>query len=98
MLFYPDPVFIAGAARTDFKLNCAKDGRTLRDLIASAGLAAIETAGLTPGDVQSGLGGNFAAGLLTRQLHRGAFLTDIDPALVGIPTPKPPAPPARWPS
>ena len=79
-------MFIAGAARTDFKLNCAKDGRTLRDLIASAGRAAIETASLTPGDVQSGVVGSFAAGLLTRQLHRGAFLTDIDPGLVGIPT------------
>src|SRR5207247_4612222 len=29
---------------------------------------------------------NLAAGLFTRQLHPGAFLTEIDPKLRGIPT------------
>jgi acetyl-CoA C-acetyltransferase len=41
---------------------------------------------LQPREIQSGVVGNFAAGLFTRQLHLGSMLTEIDPALLGIPT------------
>jgi acetyl-CoA C-acetyltransferase len=81
-----EPVYLIGAARTDFKRNLRKEGRGLRHVIVEAGREAIADAGILPGDVASGVVGNFAAGLFTRQLHLGSFLTDIDPALRGIPT------------
>lgn len=82
----PEPVYLIGAARTDFKRNLRKEGKGLRDVIIEAGRAAIDDAGIQPADVQSGVVGNFAAGLFTRQLHLGSFLTDIDESLRGIPT------------
>jgi acetyl-CoA C-acetyltransferase len=51
-----------------------------------AARGAIADAGIQPRDIQAGVVGNFAAGLFTRQLHLGAFLVEIDPALLGIPT------------
>ena len=79
-------VYLIGAARTDFKRNLRKEGKSLRDVIVEAGRAAIADAGLQPADVRSGVVGNFAAGLYTRQLHLGSFLTDINESLRGIPT------------
>src|SRR3954468_14378595 len=81
-----EPVYLIGAARTDFKRNLRKEGRGLRHVIVEAGREAIADAGIVPGDVTSGVVGNFAAGLFTRQLHLGSFLTDIDESLRGIPT------------
>src|SRR6185503_2571 len=54
--------------------------------ILEAAQAAILEAGIQPTDIQSGVVGNFASGLFTRQLHLGAFLTELDPGLRGIPT------------
>ncbi|MEL7237816.1 MAG: hypothetical protein AAGK78_03060 [Planctomycetota bacterium] len=82
----PHAVHVLGAGRTDFARNLRKEEKGLRDVIVEAGRAAIESAGIQPGDVQSGVVGNFAAGRLTKQLHLGSFLTDIDDALKGIPT------------
>lgn len=79
-------VYVIGAGRTDFKRNLRKEGLCLRDVIVEAGRAAITDAGLEPAAIEAGVVGNFAAGLYTRQLHLGALLVDIDPALVGIPT------------
>src|SRR5687768_10028781 len=79
-------VHLIGAARTDFKRNLRKEGKSLRDVIVEAGRGAIDDAGIAPADVQSGVVGNFAAGLFTKQLHLGAFLTEIDESLRGIPT------------
>lgn len=81
-----EPVHVIGVGRTDFKRNVRKEGKTIRDLIVEAARAAIDDAGIDPGDIQSGVVGNFAAGLFTRQLHLGAMLMDVDPALRGIPT------------
>lgn len=81
-----EAVYVIGAARTDFRRNLRKEGKTIRDLIVGAGAAAIADAGIDAGAVQSAVVGNFAAGLFTRQLHLGAFVTEIDPALRGIPT------------
>ena len=80
------PVYILGTARTDFKRNFQKEGKSLRHIILEAARAAITDAGIQPADIQSGVVGNFAGGLFTRQLHLGAFLTEIDPSLRGIPT------------
>jgi acetyl-CoA C-acetyltransferase len=82
----PEPVYIIGAGRTDFKRNAKKEGIGIGDLIVEAGRAAITSAGIDAASITSGVVGNFAAGRFTRQLHLGAFLTNIDEALVGIPT------------
>src|SRR5258706_12046113 len=81
-----EPVYILGAARTDFRRNLQREGKGLRDLIVEAGGAAMKDAGADPRDIQCGVVGNFAAGLFTGQLHLGAFLTEIDPRLRGLPT------------
>ncbi|MEA3209476.1 MAG: acetyl-CoA C-acetyltransferase [Chthoniobacter sp.] len=81
-----EPVYVVGAARTDFRRNLRKEGKTIRHLIVEAGTAAIADAGLAPGAVEAAVVGNFASGLFTRQLHLGAFVTEIDSALRGIPT------------
>jgi acetyl-CoA C-acetyltransferase len=82
----PQPVYVIGAGRTDFTRNFRKEGKSIRDMIVEAGRAAIADAGIEPKDVQAAVVGNFASGLFTRQLHLGAYVTDIDEALVGIPT------------
>src|SRR5205809_1317019 len=82
----PQPVYVIGAGRTDFKRNFRKEGKGLREMIVEAGRAAIANALIEPHDVKSAVVGNFAAGLFTRQLHLGSFITDIDESLVGIPT------------
>jgi acetyl-CoA C-acetyltransferase len=82
----PHPVYVIGTGRTDFKRNFRKEDKSIRDLIVEAGRAAIADAAIAPKDVQAAVVGNFASGLFTRQLHLGAYVTDIDEALVGIPT------------
>src|SRR3954466_9144076 len=79
-------VHVIGAGRTDFKRNFRKEGKGLREMIVEAGRAAIADAGIEPAQIKSAVVGNFAAGLFTRQLHLGSFITDIDEALVGVPT------------
>lgn len=81
-----EPVYILGVGRTDFRRNLRKEGRALRDVIIEAGRAAIADAGIAPEEIGAGVVGNFAAGLFTRQLHLGAFLTEIDEAMRGLPT------------
>ena len=81
-----EPVYIIGVGRTDFQRNLRKIGKTLRDLIVEAGSAAIADAGVKAKNVESAVVGNFAGGLYTGQLHLGAFVPEIDPALRGIPT------------
>jgi len=81
-----EPVYILGAGRTDFKRNIKKEGKTIRHIIMDAAQAAIGDAGIDPSEIQAGVVGNFASGLFTRQLHLGAFLTEVDPKLRGLPT------------
>jgi acetyl-CoA acetyltransferase len=85
-LIMAEPVYILGAGRTDFKRNFKKEGKTIRHVILEAAGAAIGSAGIEPQEIQAGVVGNFASGLFTRQLHLGAFLTEIDEKLRGIPT------------
>ncbi len=82
----PEPVFLLGGARTDFKRNFKKEGKHLRDVIIEIGRDALAAAGVPAADVQAGLVGNFAGGQFTKQQHFGAFLCEIDDALRGIPT------------
>src|SRR5437879_12451914 len=81
----PEPVYVIGAARTDFKRNLKKEGRSIRHIIVEAARAAVANAGIDAGDLQAGVVGNFASGLFTRQLHLGAFLNEIDDRLRGVP-------------
>src|SRR5262245_59398632 len=80
-----EPCYVIGAARTDFLRNLRKEGKTIRHVIAESGTAAIRDAGIEPKEIEAAVVGNFAAGLFTRQLHLGAFVTEIDAALRGIP-------------
>jgi acetyl-CoA C-acetyltransferase len=82
----PEPIFIVGAARTDFARNWQKDGYTLRQAVADTALGAVADAGLPAKSIQAGFVGNFAAGLFTRQLHLGAFIADAHPDWRGLPT------------
>lgn len=81
-----EPIYAIGVGRTDFKRNLKKEGKGLRDIIVEAGRAAIDDAGVAPSVIQSGVVGNFAAGRLTKQLHLGSFLCDIDESMRGLPT------------
>jgi acetyl-CoA C-acetyltransferase len=81
-----EPVHIIGVARTDFQRNLRKSGKSIRDLIVEVGAAAIADAGIEANDIESAVVGNFAGGLFTGQLHLGAFVTEIDSSLRGIPT------------
>jgi acetyl-CoA C-acetyltransferase len=81
-----EPVYVIGAGRTDFKRNLTKESKGLRDVIVEAGRAAIADARIDPGQIKSGVVGNFAAGRFTKQLHLGSFLCEIEPALRGLPT------------
>lgn len=58
-----EPVYSLGGGRTDFKRNLQREGKALRNLIIEAGVAAIQDAGVEPGDIQAGVVGNFASGL-----------------------------------
>ena len=79
-------VYIIGAGRTDFKRNLKKEGKTIRDLITEAGRKALADAKIEPSEIEAAAVGNFNAGQFTKQLHLGAFVPEIDPALHGIPT------------
>ncbi len=79
-----EPAYVIGAGRTDFKRNFRKEGKTLRHIIVESARAAVADAGIEPREIQSGVVGNFAGGLFTRQLHLGAFLTEVTGT--GIPT------------
>jgi acetyl-CoA C-acetyltransferase len=81
-----EPVYILGGGRTDFKRNLKKEGKSLRHLIVEAGQAALKDAKIDPKEIQAAAVGNFNGGQFTKQLHLGAFVPEIDPALHGIPT------------
>ena len=81
-----EPVYIIGGGRTDFKRNLKNDGKTIRHLIIEAGQKAIADAKIDPKEIEAAAVGNINAGQFTKQLHLGAFVPEIDPALHGIPT------------
>ena len=81
-----ETVYLLGGARTDFKRNFKKEGKTLRDATVEVVRATLANTGVDAPDVQAGVVGNFAGGLFTRQLHIGALLLEADERLRGIPT------------
>src|SRR5438132_5555550 len=81
-----EPVYILGGARTDFKRNMKKEGKTIRHLIIEAGKKALDDAKSDAGEIQAGAVGNFNAGQFTKQLQLSTLIPEIDPKLRGIPT------------
>lgn len=81
-----EPVYVIGVGRTNFNRNLKKEGKSIRDVTVEAARASLLDAGVDPGDVESGVIGNFASGMFTGQLHLGAFLVEADEKLRGIPT------------
>src|SRR5947207_11154851 len=81
-----EPVYILGGARTDFKRNLKKEGKTIRHIIIEAGKKAIDDAKIDPGEIQAGAVGNFNAGQFTKQLQLGAVIPELDLKLRGLPT------------
>ena len=45
-------VYLLGGARTDFKRNLKKEGKTLKDLIVEVTRAALDATGLDDADIQ----------------------------------------------
>src|SRR5438477_236347 len=72
-----EPVYILGGARTDFKRNLKKEGKTIRHLITEAGKKALDDAKIDPGEIEAGAVGNFNAGQFTKQLQLGAKEPDV---------------------
>src|SRR5258708_35143731 len=64
-----EPVYILGGARTDFKRNLKKEGKTIRHLIIEAGKKALDDAKIDAGEIQAGAGGHFQAGQLKKQMQ-----------------------------
>lgn len=81
-----NPVYLLGAARTDFKRNLKKEGHTLRDIIIESAREVLKQTEVKPSHIQAGIVGNFASGQFTGQQHLGAYLCEVDPAMHGIAT------------
>jgi acetyl-CoA C-acetyltransferase len=89
-----EKVYILGGAQTDFERNWTKEGKGMLGILKEAmddGLAAVdmtydEIARLNKQNRVGFFVGNFIAELYCGQGHLGALLTEINPALHGIPS------------
>ena len=86
-------VNLLGGAQTDFQRNWSKEGKGLTAMLREAMEDALQSVSLSYGDLArlnsenrvAAFVGNFAAEQYLSQGHLGAFLTEIDPAFVGMP-------------
>jgi acetyl-CoA C-acetyltransferase len=78
-------VYLLGGLQTDFARNWQREGQELFDVFRDTLLAALETAGLEPSDVDVAHVGNFTAELFCGQGHLGGFFAAAHPDLAGIP-------------
>jgi acetyl-CoA C-acetyltransferase len=81
----PD-VYVLGGYQTDFARNWTKENKHFSALMREGVLGALERCDIAPEEVQSAHVGNFAAELYCMQGHLGAFFTEVDPKLSGVPT------------
>jgi acetyl-CoA C-acetyltransferase len=81
----PD-VYVLGGYQTDFARNWTKENKHFSALMREGVLGALERCDIAPEEVQSAHVGNFAAELYCMQGHLGAFFTEVDPKLSGLPT------------
>jgi acetyl-CoA C-acetyltransferase len=79
-------VYILGGYQTDFARNWARERKHIAAMMREAYEGASVVTGISPADIDAAFVGNFAAELYCMQGHLGAFFTDFDPALVGVPT------------
>lgn len=72
-------VYLLGGSQTDFARNLAAEGieDAVFSLIQEAAIAAVEDAGIDPGDVQRGHVGNHSSEIFTGQSHLGAMLPAV---------------------
>ena len=95
------PVYVLGGYQTDFARNWTKESKHIVAMMREAVLGGLEATGIEPKEIEVGHVGNFAAELYAMQGHLGAFLVDVDPALLRPAdrrATKPPAPRAASPS
>lgn len=79
-------VYILGGYQTDFARNWAREHKHIAAMMREAYEGASTVTGIESADIGAGFVGNFAAELYCMQGHLGAFFTDFDVALIGIPT------------
>jgi acetyl-CoA C-acetyltransferase len=79
-------VHVLGGYQTDFGRNWTREGKHIAALIREAVEGALASTRVEPQEVGSGHIGNFAAELYVKQGHLGSFLSDVHPALRGLPT------------
>ena len=81
----PD-VYVLGGYQTDFGRNWTKENKHFSALMREAVTGAMAAADIPADDIDSAHVGNFAAELYCMQGHLGAFFTEVDPAVSGLPT------------
>lgn len=87
-------VYILGGAQTDFERNWKKEGKNMIALLKEVLSDGLNDAGLSFDDVKrlnkanniAAFVGNFIAEKYIDQGHLGGFLTEVDPALYGVPS------------
>lgn len=77
--------YILGGHQTDFAKAWSRQGQDLSDMVREATLAALESAQVTPEQVQSIHVGNAFAELQRQQAHLGAMVAQVVPELWGVP-------------
>ena len=79
-------VYILGGQQTDFSVNWSKQHQSIFDLLKESFQLATDQCKVNIEDIQSAHVGNFVGELFCGQGQLGGLFTQIDPALVGIPT------------
>ena len=79
------PVFILGGAQTDFARVWSREGLDLSDMIRESVHAALDDARLDAAQVESLHVGNAFGELQRGQAHLGALVSEVVPALWGVP-------------
>ncbi len=79
-------VYVLGGYQTDFARNWTKENKHFSALMREGVRGAMEQCEIAPEEIESAHVGNFAAELYCMQGHLGAFFTEVDPALSGLPT------------
>jgi acetyl-CoA C-acetyltransferase len=80
------PVYVLGGYQTDFARNWAKEGKHISALVREALEGALIETRVGYEEIEAAFVGNFASELYSSQGMLGAFVTDCDPRLRGLPT------------
>ncbi|TGL44766.1 acetyl-CoA acetyltransferase [Leptospira perdikensis] len=88
-----EKVFVLGGEQTDFQRNWTKEGKTFMSMMREVLDDALEKVGISYDEIKrlnkenrvAVFVGNFDAEQYANQGHLGAFLTEVNPALFGVP-------------